>query len=77
MQAKAVAKYVRVSPRKARIVVDKIRGKEVVDALDILRFNERAISEVVSKVDDFYAAMEAALKDADKQSRIALSLIHI
>lgn len=50
MQAKAVAKYVRVSPRKARIVVDKIRGKEVVDALDILRFNERAISEVVSKV---------------------------
>lgn len=50
MQAKAVARYVRVSPRKARIVVDKIRGKEVVDALDILRFNERAISEVVSKV---------------------------
>ena len=50
MQTKAVAKYVRVSPRKARIVVDKIRGKEVVDALDILRFNERAISEVVSKV---------------------------
>ena len=50
MQAKAVAKFVRVSPRKARIVVDKIRGKEVVDALDILRFNERAISEVVSKV---------------------------
>jgi large subunit ribosomal protein L22 len=50
MQAKAIAKYVRVSPRKARIVVDKIRGKEVADALDILRFNERAISEVVSKV---------------------------
>lgn len=50
MQARAVAKYVRVSPRKARIVVDKIRGKEVVDALDILRFNERAISEAVSKV---------------------------
>lgn len=50
MQAKAVAKYVRVSPRKARIVVDKIRGKEVLDAQDILRFNERAISEVVSKV---------------------------
>ena len=50
MQTRAVAKFVRVSPRKARIVVDKIRGKEVVDALDILRFNERAVSEVVSKV---------------------------
>lgn len=56
MQTKAVAKYVRVSPRKARIVVDKIRGKEVVDALDILRFNERAISEVVSKVVNSAAA---------------------
>ena len=50
MQAKAIARYVRVSPRKARIVVDKVRGKEVVDALDILRFNERAVAEVVSKV---------------------------
>ena len=50
MQTKAVAKYVRVSPRKARIVVDTIRGKNVVDALDSLSFNERAVSEVVSKV---------------------------
>ena len=54
MQAKAVAKYVRVSPRKARIVVNEIRGKEVVDAMDILSFNERAISEAVSK--DFASA---------------------
>ena len=50
MEAKAVAKYVRVSPRKARIVIDQVRGKDVVDALDMLRFNERAVSEVVSKV---------------------------
>jgi large subunit ribosomal protein L22 len=50
MEARAIARYVRVSPRKARIVIDKVRGKSVVDALDILRFNERAISEVVYKV---------------------------
>ena len=56
MEARAIARYVRVSPRKARIVVDKVRGKDVVAALDILRFNERAVSEVVSKVVNSAAA---------------------
>lgn len=50
MEAKATAKYVRVSPRKARIVIDQIRGKDVVAARDILRFSERAIAETVEKV---------------------------
>ncbi len=56
MEARAIARYVRVSPRKARIVIDKVRGKDVVDALDILRFNERAVSEVISKVVNSAAA---------------------
>lgn len=50
MEARATAKYVRVSPRKARIVIDQIRGKDVIAAQEILRFNERAVSEVVEKV---------------------------
>ena len=32
MEAKAIARYVRVSPRKARIVVDQVRGKDVIAA---------------------------------------------
>ncbi len=36
MEAKAVAKYVRISPRKARLVVDQIRGKSAGEALAIL-----------------------------------------
>lgn len=40
MEAKAVAKYVRVSPRKARVVIDQVRGKDVVRAREILRFSE-------------------------------------
>ncbi len=32
MEAKAIARYVRVSPRKARIVLDQIRGKNVIAA---------------------------------------------
>ncbi|CAM3535356.1 50S ribosomal protein L22 [Deinococcus frigens] len=45
----AVAKYVRISPRKVRLVVDVIRGKSVRDAEDLLRFIPRAASEPVSK----------------------------
>ena len=50
MEAKAIARYVRVSPRKARLVIDTIRGKSVVAAREMLAFEERAIAEVVLKV---------------------------
>jgi large subunit ribosomal protein L22 len=50
MEAKAVARYVRVSPRKARLLVDLIRGKSIADAQAILRFSPRAAAEVVEKV---------------------------
>ena len=46
MEAKAIARYVRVSPRKARIVIDLIRGKSVVNAREILQFSDRDIAEV-------------------------------
>lgn len=50
MQAKAIARYVRISPRKARLVIDLIRGKSVEEALSILRFTPRAASPVIEKV---------------------------
>lgn len=46
----AIAKYVRMSPRKVRLVVDVIRGKSVAEAEDLLRFIPRAASEPVAKV---------------------------
>ena len=49
MEAKAVARYVRVSPRKARIVVDLVRGKSVIQAREILAFTNRGVAEVVEK----------------------------
>ena len=49
MEARAVNRYVRVSPRKARIVVDQIRNKSVEEAQNILMFTERGIAEVVLK----------------------------
>jgi large subunit ribosomal protein L22 len=48
--ARATAKYVRVTPMKARRVVNMVRGKRVEDALNILRFAPQAASEPVAKV---------------------------
>ena len=49
-EVRAVAKYVRVSPSKARLVVDLIRRKSVTQAFEILRFCEKAIAVDVEKV---------------------------
>ena len=48
--ATAVARFVHVSPTKARRVIDLVRGKSVTDALDILRWAPQAASEPVAKV---------------------------
>ena len=49
MEARAVARFQRVSPRKARLVVDLIRGKSVGEARTILKFSPRAAAEIVEK----------------------------
>ncbi len=48
--ATAKARFVRVSPTKARRVIDLVRGRSVADALDILRWAPQAASEPVAKV---------------------------
>ena len=49
-EAKAIAKNVRLTPRKARLVIDLVRGKSVKEALGILANVNRAASAPVSKV---------------------------
>jgi large subunit ribosomal protein L22 len=48
--AKATARYIRISPRKIRVVMDIIRGKKVADALDILKYTPKVGAEVLTKV---------------------------
>ncbi|MFC0360196.1 MULTISPECIES: 50S ribosomal protein L22 [Kytococcus] len=50
MEAKAQARYVRVTPMKARRVVDLIRGKQASEALAVLQFAPQGASEPVMKV---------------------------
>ena len=49
-EAKAIAKYIRIAPRKARIVIDLIRGKDVNDAFAILKFTPKRGSVLIEKV---------------------------
>jgi large subunit ribosomal protein L22 len=50
MEAKAQARYIRVTPQKARRVVDLIRGKQAAEAVAVLEFAPQAASEPVLKV---------------------------
>jgi large subunit ribosomal protein L22 len=50
MEARATARFLRLAPRKARVVTDLIRGQEVAAALSILRFTPKAASVPVEKV---------------------------
>ena len=50
MEATASARHVRVTPQKARRVVDLIRGKKAADAVAVLRFAPQSASEPVLKV---------------------------
>ena len=50
MQAKAVARTVRIAPRKARLVIDLIRGKQIGEAVAILRHTPKTASPVIEKV---------------------------
>lgn len=50
MEAKAIAKTVRIAPRKARLVADLVRGKSVVDAIVILANTPKAASPIIDKV---------------------------
>ncbi len=50
MLTKAVARYIRVSPRKARLVADLVRGKTVAEALAILQYSPQAAARHLEKV---------------------------
>lgn len=59
MEAKAVAKYVRMSPIKLKPVADLVRGKDINEALTILKFTPGKGAEIVEKV------VQSALANAD------------
>ncbi len=49
MEVRAIARQVRMSPRKARLVADLIRGKQVEEALLVLRFTPKKAASILAK----------------------------
>lgn len=49
MEARAVTRYVRVPPRKARLVIDLIRGRNINEALTAVRFTRKQAARVIEK----------------------------
>jgi len=50
MEVTAKARYIRVSPRKARLVTDLVRGKKVGEALSVLAFTHKAFAKTLTKL---------------------------
>jgi large subunit ribosomal protein L22 len=73
--AKAVARFVRMSPTKARRVIDLVRGKSVEEALDILRWAPQEASEPVAKV-IASAAANAQNNDGLDPATLVVATIH-
>ncbi|WP_028574923.1 50S ribosomal protein L22 [Desulfonatronovibrio hydrogenovorans] len=60
METRAIARYIRISPRKARLVADNIKGKPVEDALNILKYTPKKAAGLISKV------LHSALANAEQ-----------
>ena len=71
MEARAIARFVRVSPRKARIVVDLVRGKSVVAAREILQFTNRGIAEDVERT------LNSAVANAEHQHQVRAEQLYV
>ena len=65
MAVKSIGRYVKVSPRKARLVIDMIRGRYVYEALDILRNSPKAVAKTIERI------VNVALANAEDSEEIA------
>ncbi|EMJ95410.1 50S ribosomal protein L22 [Leptospira alstonii] len=77
MEAKAVARFVRMSPRKVRLVADEIRGYAVNEALDILKFTNKRAIEPLTKVILSASANATVLNDKVDSKQLFIKKIYV
>jgi large subunit ribosomal protein L22 len=71
MEARAVSRHLRIAPRKARGVVDLIRGKNVGDALMVLDFLPRKAARLVAKT------LKSVIANAESQQRVDVDRLYV
>jgi large subunit ribosomal protein L22 len=71
MEARSVAKFVRLSPQKARLVARNVTGKPVEDALNVLKFTPKKAARLIEKV------LMTAVADAEHNSSLDVDRLYV
>ncbi len=71
MEAKAIVKYVRMSPSKIGVVLDLVRGKDVNEAFAILKYTPKDAAEVI------YKALKSAVANAENNLNLDVNSLYI
>ena len=71
MEVKARLRFVRVGPRKARLVADMIRGKGSEEALNVLTFTKKAVAKILLKL------LKSAIANATQKKNIDVDRLYI
>jgi len=71
MEVTAKARYIRMSPRKARLIADMVRGSDVSPALQLLKYTAKSAAPVLAKV------IESAVANADNNLGLDADQLYI
>ena len=71
MEARAILRYARISPRKVKIVLDLIRGKDVATAAAILKYTPKAACEYLQKL------LKSAVANAENNHNMDVSKLYV
>jgi large subunit ribosomal protein L22 len=71
MEVRAAAKYVRISPRKVRLIMEEVRGKKVEEALTLLSFAPQRGARILKKL------IDSAVANAEQNSGIDVDSLYV
>lgn len=71
MEIRAKLRFVRIAPRKARLVADLIRGKRSEEAINILMFTKKAAAKIILKL------LKSAIANANQRKNIDLDKLYV
>lgn len=75
MEVRAVAKYIRISPQKVRLIIDAVKGKPVEVGLDLLKFMPQKAAAIIEKVVRSAIANADQYPDIDVDSLVIRNII--
>ncbi|MDY6971646.1 MAG: 50S ribosomal protein L22 [Thermodesulfobacteriota bacterium] len=71
MESRAAARFIRISPRKIRLIMDQVRGKKVEEALNILSFASQKGARILHKL------VNSAVANAQQNSDVDVDSLYI